>query len=76
MATAGLVFGASKLGVRISTTHVSCGAIFEVVMVSRTAFWKTITQMLTTWPATLKMVAVLGSVIYYALSHMGYSSYH
>ena len=71
LVTAALVLGASRLGVPVSTTHVSCGAIFGIGMVSRTARWKTIAQILATWMTTLPMGAALGAAIYWTLTRMG-----
>ena len=71
LVTAALVLGASRLGIPVSTTHVSCGAIFGIGMVSRTARWKTIAQILATWMTTLPLGAALGAAIYWALLHMG-----
>ena len=71
LVTAALVLGASRLGMPVSTTHVSCGAIFGIGMVSRTARWKTIAQILATWMTTLPMGAALGAAIYWTLTRMG-----
>ena len=66
--TAGLVLGASRFGLPVSTTHVSCGAIFGIGMVSRTARWKTILQIAATWMTTLPMGAALGAGVYWCLT--------
>ncbi len=71
LVTAALVLGASRLGVPVSTTHVSCGAIFGIGMVSRTARWKTIAQILATWMTTLPMGAAVGAAIYWTLTRIG-----
>ena len=71
LVTVALVLGASRLGVPVSTTHVSCGAIFGIGMVSRTARWKTIAQILATWLTTLPIGAALGAVIYWTLTRTG-----
>ena len=71
LVTAALVLGASRLGVPVSTTHVSCGAIFGIGMVSRTARWKTIALILATWMTTLPLGAALGAAIYWTLTRMG-----
>lgn len=66
--TAFLVLVASRLGVPVSTTHVSCGSIFGIGMVSGTARWRTIGQILLTWMTTLPMGAVLGAGVYWGLT--------
>ena len=68
LVTAFLVLVASRLGVPVSTTHVSCGSIFGIGMVSGTARWKTIGQILLTWMTTLPMGAVLGAGVYWSLT--------
>ena len=69
LVTAALVLGASRLGVPVSTTHVSCGAIFGIGMVGGGARWRTIGHILLTWLVTLPMGAVLGAAIYMGLTH-------
>ena len=41
-----LVIGASTLGLPVSTTHVSCGALFGIGTVTRQAHWTTIRHIL------------------------------
>ncbi len=66
--TAALVLGASRLGVPVSTTHVSCGAIFGIGIVSRSARWKTIAKILATWLTTLPLGALLSATIYWTIT--------
>ncbi len=68
LATAGLVLGASRLGLPVSTTHVSCGTIFGIGLVSRGARWRVIAQILLTWVTTLPLGFVLGGVIHRLLA--------
>lgn len=70
LVTAFLVLVASGLGLPVSTTHVSCGSIFGIGMVSGTAQWKTIRQIVLTWMTTLPMGAVLGAGAYWLLIHL------
>lgn len=65
LVTAGLVLFASRLGVPVSTTHVSCGAIFGIGLVQRQARWKTIAAVVATWATTLPLAAVLGVCLYH-----------
>ncbi len=62
LVTALLVIGASRLGVPVSTTHVSCGALFGLGAVSGAARWKTIGGILMAWVATLPVAAALGTL--------------
>ena len=61
LVTAGLVLGASRLGVPVSTTHVSCGSIFGVGAATRRANVGTITRILGAWVVTLPLAAALGA---------------
>ncbi len=70
LVTAGLVLGASHMGVPVSTTHVSCGSIFGIGIASRSARWKTISRILLTWLTTLPMGAALGAALYLMLRVM------
>lgn len=70
LVTAFVVLFASGWGVPVSTTHVSCGSIFGIGMVSGTARWKTITQIVLTWMTTLPMGALLGAGIYWILTDL------
>jgi len=68
LATAGLVLGASRLGLPVSTTHVSCGTIFGIGLVNRSARGRTIAQILLTWVTTLPVGFLLGAGIYLLLT--------
>lgn len=59
--TSGLVLAASPLGLPLSTTHVSCGALFGIGAVTRQARWKTIAGILLAWIVTLPLAAALGA---------------
>jgi PiT family inorganic phosphate transporter len=66
--TAALVLGASRIGVPVSTTHVSCGTIFGVGAVNGARDWRTIRRILLTWVTTLPLGLLLGAAIYWAIS--------
>lgn len=59
--TSGLVLAASPLGLPLSTTHVSCGALFGIGAVTRQARWKTIAGIGLAWVVTLPIAALLGA---------------
>jgi len=67
LVTAFLVLGASRLGVPVSTTHVSCGAIFGIGAASRSLQWKTLAQIAVTWLTTIPMGTAIGAALYYWL---------
>jgi PiT family inorganic phosphate transporter len=67
-AAAGLVLFASKLGLPVSTTHVTCGALFGAGAANGTADRSNIVSILTAWVSTLPCAAALGAVAYLSLS--------
>lgn len=64
LVTSSLVIFASRLGLPVSTTHVSCGALFGLGAVTGKAQWKTITGILTSWLVTFPMAAILGALFF------------
>ena len=62
--TALLVLVASRLGLPVSTTHVSCGSIFGIGLVNRKRRWGTIGKILATWVTTLPLGLGLGALLY------------
>ncbi len=71
LVTAGLVLGASHLGLPVSTTHVSTGAIFGIATVNGRRDWRTIGQILLTWVVTLPLGLALGAGLHAALARLG-----
>lgn len=61
LVTSALVLAASPLGWPLSTTHVSCGALFGIGAVTRQARWATIAGIVTAWLITLPLAALLGA---------------
>ncbi|TDJ46685.1 MAG: inorganic phosphate transporter [Gammaproteobacteria bacterium] len=59
--TGALVIGASNFGLPVSTTHVSCGALFGIGTLTRQARWKTIGEILLAWAITLPVAGLLGA---------------
>ena len=59
LVTAGLVTMASWFGMPVSTTHVSCGSLFGLGAVTRSARWGTIRTILAAWLVTLPLAACL-----------------
>src|SRR5688572_218404 len=64
LVTALMVIGASRLGVPVSTTHVSCGALFGIGAVNRQARWKMIVQILLAWVTTLPLALAAAALTY------------
>jgi PiT family inorganic phosphate transporter len=65
--TAFLVIAASRLGLPVSTTHVSVGSLFGIGMINGTARRKTILSILVAWVTTLPAAAVLAFLVYVGL---------
>jgi len=65
LTTAGLVLVASRFGLPVSTTHVSCGSIFGIGLVNGKRDWKTIGKIGVTWLTTLPMGMAIGAGVYY-----------
>lgn len=63
LATGALVLGASALALPVSTTHVSCGALFGLGIAKREARWGTIARILTAWVTTLPLAAALAALM-------------
>lgn len=63
--TGAVVIGASKFGLPVSTTHVSCGALFGIGTVTRQAHWRMIGTILIAWLLTLPMGAAIGALCYW-----------
>lgn len=70
--TSGLVLAASPLGMPLSTTHVSCGALFGIGAVTGQARWKTIAGIVTAWLVTLPLGAALGALFLKTALWAGY----
>jgi inorganic phosphate transporter, PiT family len=68
--TAFLVTWASRWGLPVSTTHVSCGSLFGIGMVNGHAHWGFIRVILAAWCITAPVAALFG---YLALILMGRS---
>ena len=62
-----LVVFASRLGIPISTTHVSVGSIFGIGMITRNANVKIVSEILLSWVLTLPIAALLSGSIYLGL---------
>ena len=62
-----LVIFASRMGVPVSTTHVSVGSIFGVGVVSKTAHLGMFSQVLSSWVLTLPLAAIISSISYLLL---------
>jgi len=69
LVTTVLVLGASRLGVPVSTTHVSCGALFGLGAVTGQARWKVVASIVLAWVITLPVATVLAALAAFLLAH-------
>jgi PiT family inorganic phosphate transporter len=67
LATSLLVIAASGLGMPVSTTHVSVGAIFGIGLVNGEARWASILQILLAWITTLPLAGASAAALYHLL---------
>jgi len=63
-----LVIFASRMGVPVSTTHVSVGSIFGVGIVSKTADLRMFSKVLSSWILTLPIAAIVSGTAYFLLT--------
>lgn len=68
MVTSFLVIFASKWGVPVSTTHVSCGSLFGIGAVNGHARWGVVRNILLAWVLTLPFAGVSAGLVYLLLS--------
>jgi inorganic phosphate transporter, PiT family len=68
LVTALMVIVASRLGLPVSTTHVSVGAITGIGLVNRSARWRMLSQILLSWFLTLPVAATIAAAVYFLLS--------
>lgn len=65
--SAGLVIFASRLGIPVSTTHVTCGALFGIGVSTGEGRWATVGKIALAWVATLPIAAALAALAALAL---------
>jgi PiT family inorganic phosphate transporter len=68
LVTTVLVIFASRWGLPVSTTHVSCGALFGLGIANGQARWGVIRTILLAWVLTLPLAAVSAGFIYAVLA--------
>jgi PiT family inorganic phosphate transporter len=71
LVTSFLVAGASRLGLPVSTTHVSVGSLFGIGVVSGTARIRMVLTILLAWVTTLPLGAALAAGTYLILRAVG-----
>ncbi len=67
LVTGAIVIGASRFGLPVSTTHVSCGSLFGLGTITRQGHWGTIGKIMGAWLVTLPMAAAMGGVCFWII---------
>lgn len=67
LVTSVLVLAASGSGLPVSTTHVSCGALFGMGLITRQADTRVIQQIVLSWLLTLPIAATLAAATHWSL---------
>ena len=67
LVTAFLVTAVSRLGLPVSTTHVSCGSLFGLGAANRTARWPMIRAIILSWLVTLPIAAACAASLSWVL---------
>ena len=70
LATGILVIGASVLGLPVSTTHVSVGALFGIGLATRQANPDVMSAILLSWFATLPCAVAISAIVYWGASRV------
>jgi len=68
LVTAFMVIFASRLGVPVSTTHVSVGSLFGIGLITGKANKRIVSKILLSWLLTLPVAALLSAVSYWLFS--------
>lgn len=67
LVSASLVILASLLVMPVSTTHVTCGALFGIGAAQRQAHWRTVRTIMLAWVATLPIAATIAALLSMAI---------
>lgn len=67
LVTGAVVIGASQLGLPVSTTHVSVGALFGIGTITGKAHWRSILKIVLAWVTTLPVAGSLGYLCFAVL---------
>lgn len=68
LVTAALVIFASRLGMPASTTHVSCGSLFGIGLMTKRANTRVVLEIVLSWVITLPVALMAGGAAYYLLT--------
>jgi len=70
LATSAIVIGASRFGLPVSTTHVACGSLFGIGLVTGRGRPQTVRTILAAWLGTLPLAAAIGMAAFALLSNL------
>lgn len=61
---------ATQIGMPVSTTHVSCGALFGIGIANGQVHWNMIRTILMAWLLTVPVAALLSAGVYLSLGQL------
>ncbi|MFQ5583462.1 MAG: anion permease [Calditrichia bacterium] len=64
LVTGFLVIVASRMGMPVSTTHVSVGSLFGIGLATREANTRVVSEIIASWVLTLPVAALIGGLVY------------
>lgn len=70
LVTAILIIFASKCGLPVSTTHVSCGSLFGIGLVNKKANLSVIKQIILAWVLTLPLAALISATSFLVINYI------
>jgi PiT family inorganic phosphate transporter len=70
LSAAGVVMGASALGIPVSSTHILIGAVMGIGLVNKQANWDLMKPIALAWVITLPAAAILSALTYLVLSNV------
>ena len=65
-----LVIFSSRLGLPVSTTHVSCGSLFGIGLVNKKINFSVMKQIISAWVLTLPLAAALSGLCFFLLARI------
>ncbi|MGY6216709.1 inorganic phosphate transporter [Methylolobus aquaticus] len=70
LSAAGVVMGASALGIPVSSTHILIGAVMGIGLVNKQANWDLMKPIALAWVITLPAAAILSALTYLVISNL------
>jgi PiT family inorganic phosphate transporter len=71
LVTSTVVIFASRFGMPVSTTHVACGSLFGLGLITDQCDWNSILKIISSWLITLPIAALVTSIMFGVLNLVG-----